>query len=59
MQHCMSDEGASTTRLVRLADMSKGMLYYYFKNKKSFFKVCMEYTLERVNNIGLDETGIY
>ncbi|WP_462422173.1 TetR/AcrR family transcriptional regulator [Salinicoccus sp. Marseille-QA3877] len=42
-------EDASTNSIVKRADMSKGMLYYYFQNKESLYYACTEYALENVN----------
>lgn len=42
-------EDASTNNIVRRAEMSKGMLYYYFHNKESLYYACTEYALKIVN----------
>ena len=42
-------EDASTNRIVKRAEMSKGMLYYYFHNKESLYYACTEYALNSVN----------
>lgn len=52
-------EDASTNNIVKRAEMSKGMLYYYFNNKKSLFKVCMEYAVGRSRSEFLDRNFPY
>lgn len=42
-------EDASTNSIVKRAEMSKGMLYYYFQNKESLYHACTEYALKSVN----------
>ncbi|WP_027107812.1 TetR/AcrR family transcriptional regulator [Lacticigenium naphthae] len=37
---------ASTNKIVELADISKGTLYYYFKNKKALYLYLIEYGIQ-------------
>ncbi|MCZ0704413.1 AcrR family transcriptional regulator [Natronobacillus azotifigens] len=39
-------EQASTNRIVKSAGIGKGMLFYYFKNKQSFYYYLLEYSLD-------------
>lgn len=41
---------ASTNRIVKRADISKGMLYYYFDNKQALFDSCFDYCIEFVGD---------
>jgi len=57
-------EKASTNEIIKEADISKGLLFYYFKNKKSLYlflyDYCIElYTKEFYNKINMDETDIF
>lgn len=40
---------ASTNRMVQEAGISKGMLFYYFKNKEELFRYALEYSLNYLN----------
>ncbi len=40
---------ASTNRMVQEAQISKGMLFYYFKNKEELFRYAFEYSLEYID----------
>lgn len=37
---------ASTNRMVQQAGISKGLLFYYFKNKEELFRCALEYSLD-------------
>ena len=37
---------ASTNRMVQEAGISKGMLFYYFKNKEELFRYALEYSVD-------------
>ncbi len=39
-------EQASTNRIVKQAGIGKGMLFYYFKNKKDLYEYLIEYSLD-------------
>ena len=41
---------ASTNEIVKQADIGKGMLFYYFGNKKELFDFLCEYTIEFIRN---------
>ncbi|SDR01646.1 TetR/AcrR family transcriptional regulator [Virgibacillus salinus] len=43
-------EKASTNRIVKSAGIGKGMLFYYFKNKKALYHYLTDYTLDIVKN---------
>ncbi|SER04202.1 TetR/AcrR family transcriptional regulator [Piscibacillus halophilus] len=55
---------ASTNRIVKRAGVGKGMLYYYFKNKKELYLYLVENSLEAIeheyiNKIDLSETDFF
>ena len=39
---------ASTDEIGRLSDISKGLLFYYFHNKKSFYLFLFDYAFDRL-----------
>ncbi|MBT2571353.1 TetR/AcrR family transcriptional regulator [Planococcus sp. ISL-110] len=41
---------ASTNRIVKQAGIGKGMLFYYFKNKKDLYEYLIEYSLNFIIN---------
>ncbi|TWT04434.1 TetR/AcrR family transcriptional regulator [Planococcus sp. CPCC 101016] len=41
---------ASTNRIVKQAGIGKGMLFYYFKNKKELYEYLVEYSLNFIIN---------
>ena len=41
-------EGASTNEIVKRADISKGILFHYFGNKKNLYLYVLDRTLDRV-----------
>ncbi|NLY53777.1 MAG: TetR/AcrR family transcriptional regulator [Firmicutes bacterium] len=45
-QHGYSN--ASTNRMVQEAGISKGMLFYYFKNKEELFRYALEYSIDYI-----------
>lgn len=46
---------ASTNRIVKLAGMSKGMLYYYFDNKQSIFDDALDFALDHIEHYMLND----
>jgi len=57
-------EDASTNEIVKEANISKGLLFHYFKNKKNLFiflyNYCMDiYINEFYKKIDIDETDIF
>lgn len=48
-------ENASTNTIVKKARISKGMLFYYFGNKKSLFDFLIDYTLDYVKEAYLNQ----
>ncbi|MCB2293330.1 TetR/AcrR family transcriptional regulator [Clostridium algoriphilum] len=57
-------ENASTNAIIKEADISKGLLFYYFKNKKSLFLFLYDYCInlyinEFYKKINMDETDIF
>ncbi|MDP4180421.1 MAG: TetR/AcrR family transcriptional regulator [Bacillota bacterium] len=55
---------ASTNEIVKEAGISKGLLFHYFKNKKSLFLFIYDYALELLNNefyakVSFDEKDIF
>jgi len=57
-------ENASTNKIIKEADISKGLLFYYFKNKKSLFLFLYDYCInlyinEFYKKINMDETDIF
>jgi AcrR family transcriptional regulator len=47
--------GASLGRIIEAAGISKGLLYYYFNDKKDLFVTTVEVAMERL----LDEAGVF
>ncbi|WP_044297621.1 TetR/AcrR family transcriptional regulator [Robinsoniella peoriensis] len=45
---------ASTDEIARKAGISKGLLFHYFHNKKSFYLYLLEYTVSLVKNYIMD-----
>ncbi|WVU11284.1 TetR/AcrR family transcriptional regulator [Natranaerobius thermophilus JW/NM-WN-LF] len=43
-------EKASTNRIVKQAGIGKGMLFYYFKNKKELYYYLIDYSIDYVTN---------
>lgn len=41
---------ASTNKIVEVAEISKGTLFYYFKNKKGLYDYLIDYALEVIQN---------
>lgn len=41
---------ASTNRIVKQANIGKGMLFYYFKNKQDLYEYLIEYSLDFILN---------
>ena len=41
---------ASTNRIVKEAGIGKGMLFYYFKNKKELYHYLIDYTIDKMTN---------
>jgi len=57
-------ENASTNEIVKAANISKGLLFYYFKNKKGLFLFLYDYCMDLYINefykkINMDETDIF
>ena len=57
-------ENASTNEIVKAADISKGLLFHYFKNKKNLFLFLYDYSMDQCINefykkINLDEKDIF
>lgn len=57
-------ENASTNEIVKEADISKGLLFHYFKNKKNLFLFLYDYCInlyinEFYRKINMDETDIF
>lgn len=57
-------ENASTNEIVKQADISKGILFHYFKNKKNLFLFLYDYCInlyinEFYKKINMDETDIF
>ena len=57
-------EDASTNEIVKEAGISKGLLFYYFKNKKNLFLFLYNYSMnlyinEFYKKINMDETDIF
>ncbi len=49
---------ASTNRIVKLAGMSKGMLYYYFDSKQSIFDDALDFALNHIESNMLDNISM-
>src|SRR5699024_4419266 len=43
-------EKASTNRIVSMAGIGKGMLFYYFKNKKQLFHYLIDYAMQTIHD---------
>src|SRR5699024_1157585 len=43
-------EKASTNRIVSMAGIGKGMLFYYFKNKKQLFHYLIDYAVQTIHD---------
>jgi len=57
-------ENASTNEIVKKAEISKGLLFHYFKNKKNLFLYLYDYCInlyinEFYKKINMDETDIF
>ena len=57
-------DNASTNEIIKDAKISKGLLFYYFKNKKSLFLFLYDYCIKLYINefykkINMDETDIF
>lgn len=57
-------ENASTNEIVKKADISKGLLFHYFRNKKNLFLYLYNYCInlyinEFYKKIDMDETNIF
>lgn len=48
-------QSASTDAIARKAGISKGLLFFYFKNKKEFYLYLMERLMDRVSAIVVDD----
>ena len=48
-------KNASTETIARMAGISKGLLFFYFKNKKELYLYLMEHLMEKVSNLVLDD----
>ena len=48
-------KNASTETIARRAGISKGLLFFYFKNKKELYLYLMEHLMEKVSNLVLDD----
>ncbi len=51
-------KGASTESIAAKAGISKGLLFFYFKNKKELYLYIVEHLIERVSKIVVDD-GFY
>ena len=52
-------KNASTETIARRAGISKGLLFFYFKNKKELYLYLMEHLMEKVSNLVLDLSLIH
>lgn len=43
-------EQASTNRIVKRAGIGKGMLFYYFRNKKALYQYLINYSIDIIMN---------
>ena len=50
-------KNASTETIARRAGISKGLLFFYFKNKKELYLYLMEHLMEKVSDLVLDNCG--
>lgn len=48
-------KGASTDAIARKAGISKGLLFFYFKNKKDFYVYLMERLMDKVTALVVDD----
>ena len=48
-------KNALTETIARRAGISKGLLFFYFKNKKELYLYLMEHLMEKVSNLVLDD----
>ena len=48
-------KGASTEDIARRAGISKGLLFFYFKNKKELYLYLMEHLMEKVSDLVVDD----
>ncbi|WP_270297957.1 TetR/AcrR family transcriptional regulator [Eggerthella sinensis] len=48
-------KGASTETIARKAGISKGLLFFYFKNKKELYLYLMERLMEKVSDLVVDD----
>ena len=51
-------KGASTETIARKAGISKGLLFFYFKNKKELYLYLMEHLMDKVSQLVVDD-GFY
>ena len=51
-------KSASTEDIARRAGISKGLLFFYFKNKKELYLYLMEHLMEKVSDLVVDD-GFY
>jgi|SRR5690554_4151758 len=49
---------ASTNRMVQEAQIGKGMLFYYFKNKEELFRYALEYSLNYISEAYVDKLDL-
>lgn len=48
-------KGASTETIARRAGISKGLLFFYFKNKKELYLYLMEHLMDKVSSLVVDD----
>lgn len=48
-------KGASTEAIAAKAGISKGLLFFYFKNKKELYLYLMEHLMERISKVVIDD----
>ncbi len=48
-------KGASTEDIAQKAGISKGLLFFYFKNKRQLYLYLMEYLAEKISSLVVDE----
>jgi len=49
-------EKASTNSIVKLAGVSRGLLYHYFKDKQDLFDFILEFSIEESMKTGILQT---
>ena len=52
---CQDYKSASTEDIARKAGISKGLLFFYFKNKKELYLYLMEHFMEKVSELVVDD----